>query len=121
MRISILKSKVHRAIVTDANLDYEGSISLDQKLMSVVGLFPNEKVDVYNINNGARFSTYVISGSAGEVCLNGAAARQVCKGDRVIIVSYCFVTEEDALKWKPKVVRVGDSNRDIQFSGGVQK
>ncbi len=120
MQISVLKSKIHRAIVTDANLDYEGSVSLDQGLMSMAGLFPNEKVDIYNINNGARFSTYAIAGGVGEVCLNGAAARQVCKGDRVIIVSYCFIEAEEALQWRPKVIMLGESNRDIQ-SSGVQK
>ena len=88
MCITILKAKLHRATVTDANLNYEGSISIDTELCKAAGMHNYEKVDVLNVNNGARFSTYIILGKRGEICLNGAAARLAAKGDKVIIVTY---------------------------------
>lgn len=111
MNVSMLKCKIHRATVTDADLNYEGSISIDPKLIKAAGLFINERVDIYNCNNGARFSTYVIEGKKGEICLNGAAARHVQKGDLVIIVAYCGMTAEEAPKHKPTVVFVDGKNR----------
>lgn len=110
MNIKMLKSKIHRATVTEADLLYEGSISIDPKLIKASGLLINEKVDIYNCNNGARFSTYVIAGKKGQICLNGAAARHVQKGDIVIIVSYCTLKIEDAKKHKPTVVFVDHTN-----------
>lgn len=115
MQIELLKSKIHRATVTDANLNYEGSITIDKALMEASGILPFEKVGILNINNGARFDTYVIEGEkhSGVICLNGAAARMVQKGDLVIIVSYAAMTPEEAASWKPTVVRVDPQNRPI--------
>ena len=111
MKINMLYSKIHRATVTNADLDYEGSISIDKKLIQKSKLFLNQKVDIYNCNNGARFSTYVIEGKSGEVCLNGAAARHVQKGDVVIIVSYASVDIDQAKKHQPTVVFVDKKNK----------
>lgn len=111
MNITILKSKIHRATVTDANLDYEGSISIDTKLIKKANMHNFEKVDVLNVNNGARFSTYIIPGKDGEICLNGAAARMAHKGDKVIIVTYTQIEEEKADSWQPVVVHVDEKNR----------
>ena len=115
MRLTFMKSKIHRAIVTEADLSYEGSISICPELIDKSGLFVNEKVDIYNCNNGARFSTYVIQGKKSEVCLNGAAARMVQKGDVVIIVSYCEVDISEAASHKPKVVFVDTQNKIKDF------
>ncbi len=111
MRLNLLKCKIHRATVTNADLNYEGSISIDPTLSKAAGLLVNERVDIYNCNNGARFSTYVIDGGKGEICLNGAAARHVQKGDIVIICAYAGMTEEEALQHKPSVVFVDSKNR----------
>ncbi|MGZ3772491.1 MAG: aspartate 1-decarboxylase [Pseudobdellovibrionaceae bacterium] len=111
MNISMLRAKLHRAKVTGADLDYEGSISICPDLIKASGFFINERVDIYNCNNGARFSTYVIKGKKGEICLNGAAARHVQRGDLVIICSYCGVNVEDARKHEPTVVFVDEKNR----------
>lgn len=110
MRIQMLKCKIHRATVTDADLSYEGSISIDPKLIEASRLREFEKVDIYNCNNGARFSTYVIPGKDGEICLNGAAARLVMKGDVVIIAAFCDVDESEAQKHKPALVFVDENN-----------
>lgn len=114
MNLSLLKCKIHRATVTDADLNYEGSVSIDPKLISAAGLLLNERVDIYNCNNGARFSTYVIEGKKGEICLNGAAARHVQKGDLVIICAYCGLSVEEAKKHKPTVVFVDSKNKMTQ-------
>jgi aspartate 1-decarboxylase len=111
MFVEMLKSKIHRATVTDADLTYEGSISICPKLIKASNFLLNEKVDIYNCNNGARFTTYVIEGKPGEICLNGAAARHVQKTDIVIIVSYCMMTKEDAEKHLPTVVFVDQKNK----------
>ncbi|MBC7420846.1 MAG: aspartate 1-decarboxylase [Bdellovibrio sp.] len=111
MKINMLYSKIHRATVTNADLDYEGSISIDTALITKAKFFLNQKVDIYNCNNGARFSTYVIAGKAGEICLNGAAARHVQRGDTVIIVAYASIDIKDATKHKPTVVFVDEKNR----------
>lgn len=110
MRRSMLKCKLHRATVTDANLNYEGSVSIDRTLCDKADLAQWEKVDIYNINNGARFSTYVIFGNPGEICLNGAAARHVHPGDKVIIASYCEVENSEVLNHKPIVLLLGEGN-----------
>lgn len=113
MRITMLKSKIHRATVTDANLNYEGSISIDPKLCEAAHLIPFEKVEIYNCNNGERFATYVIHGEPGEICLNGAAARRVQKGDLVIIAAYCDMDQTEAFEHKPQLVMV-DGRNDIK-------
>ena len=106
MLVEILKSKIHRATVTEANLNYIGSITIDEALMNAAGIMENERVHIVNNNNGARFSTYVIKGekNSGVVCLNGAAARLVQPGDTVIIMAYAMMEEKEALEFKPKVV-----------------
>ena len=111
MKINVLYAKLHRATVTNADLEYEGSISIDKKLIKAAKLFVNQKVDIYNCNNGARFSTYVIEGETGEVCLNGAAARHVQKGDKVIIVAYASIDIAKAKDHEPTVIFVDDKNR----------
>ncbi len=110
MQITVLKSKLHRATVTDANLNYEGSISIDIELCKAAGMHNWEKVDILNVNNGERFSTYIIPGKKGEICLNGAAARKACVGDKIIIVTYTSIEESDAENWKPNVVLLGTDN-----------
>ena len=110
---TMLKSKIHRARVTQVNLDYEGSITVDRSLMEAADLYQYEKVDVLNVNNGARFSTYVIEGEAGSgiIGLNGAAARMAVPNDLVIIVSYRTMSDEDARALQPVVVHVDAENR----------
>jgi len=112
---TMLKSKIHRARVTEVNLDYEGSITIDRVLMEASDLLPFERVEVLNINNGARFSTYVIEGEAnsGIIGLNGAAARLVAKGDIVIILSYCQVPDDEAVTIEPTIVYVDAKNRIV--------
>lgn len=110
MNIDMLYAKVHRATVTGAELNYEGSISIAPALLNATQMHINQKVDIYNCNNGARFSTYIIEGQALEVCLNGAAARHVQKGDKVIIVAYASIDLSDAPNHKPHVVFVNDDN-----------
>jgi aspartate 1-decarboxylase len=111
--ITVLKSKLHRAVVTDADLNYVGSITIDEDLMEAAGIVPFEKVQVVNNNNGARFETYVIKGErgSGTICVNGAAARLVQKGDVVIILSYCSVSREEAAGIRPKVILLDNQNR----------
>lgn len=111
MRIEVLASKIHRATVTDANLNYVGSIGIDENLMKAANLIENQKVEILNINNGERFSTYVIrSEKKGEICLNGAAARKVCIGDVVIIVAYGLMKFKKAKKFEPTIVHVNANN-----------
>ena len=109
----MLKSKIHRAMITDADLHYEGSITIDEALLSEANMVPYEKVEIYDINNGERFSTYIIKGkrNSGTICLNGAAARKVAKGDLIIIATYVQVEDEESKKWKPKCVLVDARNR----------
>jgi aspartate 1-decarboxylase len=111
MQIAMLKSKLHRATVTGADLNYEGSISIDTALLDAARLRVNEKVDIYNCNTGARFSTYVIPGTSGQICLNGAAARLVQAGDQVIIVSYAYLDEAEADAHRPVVLIMDPANR----------
>ena len=111
MLLTMMKSKLHRATVTDADLNYEGSISIDPALCDQAKLLQYEQVDIYNINNGARFTTYVIYGKPGEICLNGAAARHVQKEDKVIIVSYAGYSQEEAVGHKPIALMLDDQNK----------
>ena len=111
MKIDMMYSKIHRATVTGADLNYEGSISIDLSLVKKAKMFLNQKVDIVNCNNGARFSTYIIAGKKGEICLNGAAARLVHKGDKVIIIAYAAVPIENAQKHEPTVIFVNDKNQ----------
>jgi len=117
---TMLKGKIHRARVTAANLDYEGSITIDQLLMEAADILPYEMVHVLDINNGARFQTYAVKGEAGsgEIVLNGAAARLVLKGDIVIILSYCTVSDEEAGLIKPKLVYVDAKNNIVSRGKG---
>ena len=114
MKIEMLKSKIHRATVTGADLEYTGSVSIDPALCEAVGLREFEKVDVLDIDNGARLTTYVIFGEAGEVCVNGAAARLVQRGDRVIIVSYAQLDDNEADGFKPAIVIVDEDNAIVE-------
>lgn len=113
MQRFMLKSKIHRATVTDADLHYEGSISIDEKLLEEANILPYEKVAIYDVDNGERFTTYAITGkrNSGVICLNGAAARKVAKGDLIIIASYVLVDDQDAKHWKPKCVFVDAKNK----------
>ncbi|UUZ94461.1 aspartate 1-decarboxylase [Paenibacillus sp. P25] len=112
---TMLKSKIHRATVTEANLNYVGSITIDQDLLELVDMLPNEKVQIVNNNNGARFETYIIPGprGSGVICLNGAAARLVHPGDTVIILSYVMLAEEEARKHTPQIAIMGENNTVI--------
>jgi aspartate 1-decarboxylase len=112
---TMLKSKIHRAHVTDANIDYEGSITIDRKLMAEADILPYEQVHVLNINNGARFTTYAIEGEegSGAICLNGAAARLAVKGDIVIILTYTQIPEEQMKNYRPRVVHVNEKNKIV--------
>jgi len=115
MFLTMMKSKIHRATVTEANLNYVGSITIDEDLMDLVELLPNEKVQVVDNNNGARLETYVIPGprGSGVICLNGAAARLVQPGDTVIIISYAIMTKEEAKNHKPKIAIMGERNQVV--------
>lgn len=117
MLLFMFKSKIHRATVTEANLNYMGSITIDRELMEAAGILPNEKVQVVNNNNGARLETYAIEGEPGSgvICLNGAAARQVQPGDTVIIIAYTMVDEKEARNFKPKVVLVDEHNKSTRI------
>jgi aspartate 1-decarboxylase len=118
----MLKSKIHRATVTEGNIDYEGSITIDKMLMQEANILPYEQVQVLNINNGARFSTYAIEGpeGQGDICLNGAAARLAVKGDLVIILTYTDVTDEEVRYHKPKIVHVNKRNEIVrEFDGTI--
>ena len=112
MKLEILKSKIHRATVTDANLDYVGSLSLDPLLMVAANLNEYEKIHVFNITNGSRLVTYVIKGErgSGEVCINGAAAHLVSRGDLVIVVAFCSVDESLVGSFKPTIIHVNKNN-----------
>ncbi len=123
MTIQMLYSKIHRATVTDANLNYVGSITIDEELIKEANLFIGQKVDIVNINNGERFSTYVIKGERGkrDICLNGAAARKVHPGDKIIIIAYANMSFEEAKKFKPTVLIVNDNNDIIEKTTYLQK
>ncbi len=110
---TMLKSKIHRARVTGLSIDYEGSISVDKSLLAEADILPYEQVQVLNLNNGIRFTTYAIEGEAGsgEICINGAAARLAQKGDIILILAYCQVAEEEAANFLPRLVYVDKYNR----------
>jgi len=109
----VCRSKLHRATVTETNLEYEGSITIDRHLLEKAGISPYEMVQVVNVNNGARFETYVMEGEAGSgvICLNGAAARLAVPGDKVIIMAYGLVTEEEIKVFQPRIVQLDEENR----------
>lgn len=113
MHIQILKSKIHRAVITEANLNYVGSLTLDEDLMDAANLIENEKIQVVNVNNGERLETYIIKGAreSGIVCLNGPAARKGAEGDVVIVISYALMDFEEAKKFKPTIVFPKEGNR----------
>ncbi|HBR18018.1 MAG: aspartate 1-decarboxylase [Deltaproteobacteria bacterium RIFCSPLOWO2_12_FULL_43_16] len=121
MQRIILKSKIHRATVTDANIEYEGSITLDEELMDAAGLLPYEQVSIYNVTNGERFQTYVIKGErgSGEVCINGAAAHLAKKGHIIIIASYAGMEEIEAINYQPAMVYVDAKNRIRLITEGM--
>lgn len=120
MFITSLKSKLHCATVTEANLNYMGSITIDEALLTATGIRPNEKVQIVNNNNGNRFETYVIKGAinSGVICLNGAAARMVQPGDKVIIIAYAMMTEDEADRFVPKVVMLDGDNKIVEIRCG---
>jgi aspartate 1-decarboxylase len=120
MRRRMMKSKIHRATVTDANLDYVGSISLDPELMRQSDIIEYEQVTVVDINNGARFETYAILGGPGEVCLNGAAARLVHRGDKVIVITYADYDEAELAQFVPTVVHVDADNAVIDITSTIE-
>ena len=113
MQLTLLKSKIHRACVTDANLSYEGSLTIDADLMKAANIQSYEQIKIYNINNGARFDTYAIAGPAGkgEICLNGAAARMGAPGDLIIIATYAIYDAVETVGHKPEIVLVDSQNR----------
>ncbi|ETR76250.1 aspartate decarboxylase [Afipia sp. P52-10] len=115
MQVTMMKGKIHRARVTEADLHYEGSISIDRTLIDAAGFLINERVDIYNIDTGARFSTYVIEAPAGSgiIGLNGAAARLAMTGDKVIIVAYASFDEAEAKRFEPRVVLVDERNAPL--------
>ncbi len=127
MFLNLFKSKIHRARVTEANLNYMGSITIDEELMVKAHILPNERVQVVDNNNGARLETYVIPGpkGSGVICLNGAAARCAQPGDTVIIMAYAWMDEAEARSWKPTVVMVDENNhavevRDVEYHGQTE-
>lgn len=116
MQVEILKSKIHRAVITESNLNYIGSLTLDEDLMDAANIIENEKVQVVNINNGERLETYAIKGKRGSgiVCLNGPAARRGLPGDIIVILSYALMDFEEAKKFKPRIAFPGESNRVLK-------
>jgi aspartate 1-decarboxylase len=119
---TMMKSKIHRATVTEADINYAGSITIDADLMKAADLLEYEKVHVVDIDNGARLETYVIEGepSSGTICLNGAAARLVHKGDRIIVISYAQVSEQEARGMRPTIVLVDERNRPVSITSEVR-
>ncbi len=116
MFIHVFRAKLHRVTVTEANLNYMGSITIDENLLDASGILPDEKVQIVNINNGERFETYVIKGErgSGQICLNGPAARKVQLGDKIIIIAYGMITLEEAKSHTPVVVYVDENNQQIK-------
>ena len=120
MNRRMLKSKIHRATVTDANLHYVGSISLDRELMAAADILEHEQVHVVDINNGARFETYAIVGNPGEITLNGAAARLVHPGDKVIIITYADFEDAELADFQPRIVHVDEQNRPVPHNVALE-
>lgn len=119
MLYTIMHGKIHRATVTEANLEYMGSVTIDSELMEMAGILPGERVQIVDNNNGARLETYTIAGAPGSgvICLNGAAALLVQPGDKVIIMAYAQMTEEEARRCEPKVVMVDEANKPLKVRG----
>lgn len=117
MTRKLLRAKIHRATVTGADLDYEGSVTVDRDLMDLADLVDHEAVHVWNVTNGERFQTYVIPGERGSgvVCINGAAAHKVSRGDLVILAAFSWMDEKEARAWEPKVVFVDEENRPVEL------
>ena len=115
MTVEMFRAKIHRAMVTQAELQYEGSLAVDPSLLKAAGLLVGEKVQVVNLNNGARFETYLILGDPGEICLNGPAARLGLPGDRVIIIAYAQMTIEEAKNFEPTIVMVDEKNQILSI------
>jgi len=113
----MLRGKIHRATVTGADLHYEGSVTIDSDLMRAAGIINNEAVCIWNVNNGERFETYALEGQAGSgvICVNGAAAHKVTAGDLVILAAFGWMTDEEALAWKPSLVFVDANNRPVEL------
>jgi aspartate 1-decarboxylase len=122
MQITMLYSKIHRATVTDANLNYVGSITVDRDLLDAAGMRVGQKVDIVDVDNGERFSTYIIPGERGgrDICLNGAAARKVHVGDKIIIIAYAQMDEREADEFKPRIVIVDEKNGISQAYEGLE-
>ena len=118
MEISMLKSKIHRAVITQAELNYVGSVTIDEELMEAAGLYEYERVHISNVNSGSRIETYVIAGDRGSgvICLNGAAARSGQKGDHIIIMAYANMAPDEIKAHRPKVVFVGDKNEIVRVA-----
>jgi aspartate 1-decarboxylase len=119
MRRRMMKAKIHRATVTAANLNYVGSVSIDTELMALADVLEYEQVAVLDIDNGARFETYAIAGGPGEICLNGAAARLVSPGDRVILITYADYSPDELEHYRPRVVHVDGANRPIDEAAAL--
>jgi len=122
MTITMLHSKIHRATVTDANLNYVGSITIDRDLIDAANMRVGQKIDIVNVNNGERFSTYIIAGERGkrEMCLNGAAARKVHVGDKIIVIAYAQMSPEEADNYKARIVILNDDNTIAQSFEGLE-
>jgi aspartate 1-decarboxylase len=118
----MLRSKIHRAMVTDANLDYEGSLTVDPVLMESANMLPYEQVRVSNLNNGERFETYLIPGKrgSGDMCLNGPTARKGAKGDKIIVFCYEYYNEEELKDFKPNIVLVDERNRVVSVGHSIK-
>ena len=123
MLYTMMHGKIHRATVTEANLEYMGSVTIDSDLMQLAGIFPGERVQIVDNNSGSRLETYTIAGAPGSgvICLNGAAARLVQPGDKVIIMAYAQMTEQEALNLVPKVVMVDENNKPMKVRGTEQE
>lgn len=119
---NMLRSKIHRATVTGANLEYEGSVTIDADLLDGADIIPHQEVEIWNVTNGERFRTYALRGQPGSgvVCINGAAAHKARAGDLVIIATFGWMTEAEARAWEPKLVFVDQQNRPVEHPGGEQ-
>ena len=122
MLVKLLKSKIHRARVTETNLNYEGSVTIDEELMKKADILPGEELWILNLNNGARFTTYVIEGTrdSGRICLNGASARLAQKGDIILILAYCQVEDSEANNFLPRLVYVDAKNRIVEIRRAIE-
>ena len=117
MMITLMRSKIHRATVTETHLEYEGSITIDETLLEKSGMHEHEKVQVVNLNNGSRLETYIIKGKkdSGIICLNGPAARKAVSGDEIIIIAYAIINEEEVQSFKPVIIKVDNNNKIIEI------